>query len=59
MGHHTNLSRALLWGGLAQRIHRNTVLGKDTGNIRQNAQAVLHQNTHRVAGNHVVQAGCV
>ena len=59
MGHHTNLSRTLLRGGLTQRINRNTVLSQDAGNVRQNAQAVLNQNTHRVARHHVIQAGCV
>ena len=59
MGDHTNLSHTLLRGGLAQRINRNTVLSQDAGNVRQNAQAILHQNTHRVARHHVIQTGCV
>ena len=59
MGDHTNLSRTLLRGGLTQRINRNTVLSQDAGNVRQNAQAILRHNTHRVARHHVIQAGCV
>ena len=35
------------------------MLSQDAGNVRQNAQAILNQNTHRVARHHVIQAGCV